>query len=68
LLGVAGDLVGEHPHVVDDRPQFLGEAVDVGRRLSEVVVDLRVADELAERALRLVESLGEPRPARRAAW
>ena len=56
-----GDLVGEHPDVIDDRPQFPCQAVDVAGCLGEIVVDLRVADQFAERALRFIERLGEHR-------
>jgi len=54
-----GDLVGEYADVVHDRPQFLRQFVDVGGGLGEFVVDLRIADEPAERAFRFVERAGE---------
>ena len=56
-----GDLIGEHAHVIDDGAEFFGEGVDVGNGLSEFVVHLRIANELAQRALGLVERSGKHR-------
>ena len=58
-FGVAGDFVGEVAGVVDDRPQLPRQVVDVGGRFVEVLIELRVVHQLAQRAFAAVELLAE---------
>ena len=41
------DLVAEHARVVDDRPQFASELLDVECRAVEVLIEFGIVDQFA---------------------